>query len=148
MGSDMKSFAVTVPAEASYLKVIRGFFQPVLEQVVGERACMLILALDEACSNIIKYRANSLERCLIHVRAQICEERATFRIGDFCDSADVSRINPRSLDDIRPGGLGTHFINEIMDEVSFEPEPENPERMALVLTKRLPLKEVDNATEN
>ena len=144
----MKSFAVTVPAEAAYLKVIRGFFQPVLVEVVGERACMLVLALDEACSNIIKYRANSLERCLIHVRAEIEETQARFRIGDFCDLADVSRIKPRSLDDIRPGGLGTHFINEIMDEVRFEPEAENSERMALVLIKNLPLSEVDDATED
>ena len=144
----MKSFAVTVPAEASYLKIIRGFFKPALEQVVGERAGLLILALDEACSNIIKYRARSLDRCLIHVRAEICEERATFRLGDFCDSADVCRIKPRSLDDIRPGGLGTHFINEIMDEVGFEPEPENPSRMALVLTKLLPRRESDHVTEN
>ena len=26
---------------------------------------------------------------------------------------------PRCLDQIKPGGLGTHFINEIMDDVSY-----------------------------
>ena len=28
-------------------------------------------------------------------------------------------LPPAGLDDVRPGGLGTHFINEIMDEVRF-----------------------------
>ena len=28
-------------------------------------------------------------------------------------------MRPRDLDDIRPGGLGTHFIREVMDRVAF-----------------------------
>ena len=27
---------------------------------------------------------------------------------------------PRNLEDIKPGGLGTFFINQIMDSVSFQ----------------------------
>ena len=30
---------------------------------------------------------------------------------------------PRERDDLRPGGLGTHFIGEVMDEVEFMPPP-------------------------
>jgi anti-sigma regulatory factor (Ser/Thr protein kinase) len=32
---------------------------------------------------------------------------------------DVERIVPRDLDEVRPGGLGTHFIRSIMDEVTY-----------------------------
>jgi len=29
-------------------------------------------------------------------------------------------IKPRQLDDVKPGGLGTFFIGQIMDEVIFK----------------------------
>ena len=29
-------------------------------------------------------------------------------------------IKPRAVDDIKPGGLGTFFIGQIMDEVTFK----------------------------
>jgi sigma-B regulation protein RsbU (phosphoserine phosphatase) len=28
-------------------------------------------------------------------------------------------VKPRDLEDLRPGGLGTHFIREIMDATDF-----------------------------
>ena len=44
-------------------------------------------------------------------------------IRDFADPVDISRIKPRDLDDVRPGGLGTYLISEVMDEVDFLPPP-------------------------
>ncbi len=38
---------------------------------------------------------------------------------DFAEPCDVSTIKPRDLDEIRPGGLGTHFINTIMDDCHY-----------------------------
>ena len=38
-----------------------------------------------------------------------------FRLEDYAEPVDLDRIRPRELDDIRPGGLGVHFIREIMD---------------------------------
>ena len=32
-------------------------------------------------------------------------------------------IKPRAVDDIKPGGLGTFFIGQIMDEVTFKTLP-------------------------
>jgi sigma-B regulation protein RsbU (phosphoserine phosphatase) len=40
-------------------------------------------------------------------------------LTDFAETVDPATIKPRSLDDVRPGGLGTHFINQIMDEVQY-----------------------------
>ena len=31
-----------------------------------------------------------------------------------------TNIKPRNVDDIKPGGLGTFFIGQIMDEVMFK----------------------------
>ena len=48
------------------------------------------------------------------------------------------KIKPRNLDDVKPGGLGTFFINQIMDSVSFQlnsPHWTN----CLTLTKKIPI---------
>ena len=42
-----------------------------------------------------------------------------FRLTDFGEPVDKTKVRARDLDDIRPGGLGVHFINEVMDEVEF-----------------------------
>jgi len=50
---------------------------------------------------------------------------------------DVSKVKPRDLEDIRPGGLGTHFIREVMDEVEFL-RPPNDSGNILRMVKRIP----------
>ena len=43
-----RSFLVSVPADSRYLRAIRSFFLPVLEEALGDSAAqMVVLALDE-----------------------------------------------------------------------------------------------------
>lgn len=133
-----RAFGVTVPADARYLKVVRAFFKPVMDERFGDEAGKLILALDESCANVVKHRSGALDGGLIHVRLEVFPDRVRFRVGDFCGEGDVDKIKPRDLDDVRPGGLGTHFVSEIMDRVAFEPEPDSPGRLALVMEKTVP----------
>ena len=44
-------------------------------------------------------------------------------LRDFAECIDVETVKPRELDDLCPGGLGTHFIAEVMDQVEFMPQP-------------------------
>ena len=46
-----------------------------------------------------------------------------FSLTDFAPAIDPDRVKPRDLDDVRPGGLGTHFIRRVMDETDFVPPP-------------------------
>jgi sigma-B regulation protein RsbU (phosphoserine phosphatase) len=48
----------------------------------------------------------------------------------------VGAIHPRPLDELRPGGLGTHFIRTVMDEVAFLPPPAGAGNL-LQMTKRI-----------
>ena len=41
------------------------------------------------------------------------------QIRDYGKQCDSSQIKPRCLDQIKSGGLGTHLINEFMDEISY-----------------------------
>jgi sigma-B regulation protein RsbU (phosphoserine phosphatase) len=47
-----------------------------------------------------------------------------FSLVDWAPRTDPRRVQPRSLEDVRPGGLGTHLIQEVMDSAEFvEPPP-------------------------
>jgi len=37
---------------------------------------------------------------------------------------DVEKVCSRDLDDVRPGGLGVHLIDSLMDECGFIDPPE------------------------
>lgn len=41
-------------------------------------------------------------------------------IEDLAEQVDPACIKSRDLDDIRPGGLGVHIIQEVMDEALYE----------------------------
>ena len=49
---------------------------------------------------------------------------------------DQNNVRHRKIDDIKPGGLGTFFIQQIMDAVVFR-EGEKPWINHLVLTKKI-----------
>ena len=131
-------FVVSVPLDPAYLKSIRAFFKSILVNLFGDQAEMLVLALDESCSNVMKYRCGDTGEGVLRVKAEILDDLIRFQIENFCASKDVPKIKPRELAEVRPGGLGTHFVKSIMDRVEFEPQPEHPGWMTLVLEKALP----------
>ena len=134
-----RTFFVSVPADARFLRAIRAFFQPLLTEVFGEATGqMLILALDEACSNMIKHAGDEPSEKRIDVHGTLGDRGVSFRLPDFCCPADVPNIRPRDLGTPAPGGLGTHFISRIMDRVQFERDPEAGDKVSLVMEKGLP----------
>lgn len=127
------------PARAEALAQIR--------RAVAEAACRLgcgegeaqdvVLAVDEACQNIIRHAYGCCGRDGdIRVRMTREGECLAVRLIDSAPPVDCATIAPRSLDELRPGGLGTHFIRSVMDRVEFHPAPSGPGNM-LVMTKRI-----------
>lgn len=130
---------VSVPADARFLKCIRGLLTPVFEsRFEAEEAQKLILAVDEACANIIKHGQSWLRpKGRITVDIEESRKKIEIAVRDFCREKDVDKIKPRELQDIRPGGLGTHFIREVMDSVEFIPDSDKSGRMVLVMVKNI-----------
>ncbi len=83
----------------------------------------IVLAIDEACQNIIRhaYHGECQDPIMLHIELNndvlviVLEDRAP-TVGPDC-------MTPRALDDIRPGGLGCHFMRQVMDSVSIGPSP-------------------------
>lgn len=80
------------------------------------------LALDEACANIINHsygdRAGEIE-AVISAERGVCRIQLT-DFGEPYDPTEVGQpVPPRTLDDVKPGGLGLHLIRSVMDEVRY-----------------------------
>lgn len=81
--------------------------------------CM-VLAVCEASMNIIQHAYCNTEPGDIIVEVERVDGNLLFRLSDFAlHHTRVEEMKPRPLDQIRPGGLGCHIINEIMDEVKL-----------------------------
>lgn len=82
-------------------------------------AADLVIAVNEACMNIMQhaYKGDVNGQIVLEVLrvGQVLE----FRLRDFAAPADLDQIRPRDLADVRPGGLGTHFIRAIMDDCEY-----------------------------
>lgn len=81
---------------------------------------LLVLALDEACTNIIRH-AYGHEGEPIRLEMEKLRDRVRFTLRDYGRSCDIKRIRSRELEDIRPGGVGVHIIRQAFDFVKYVP---------------------------
>ena len=92
-----------------------GFDEPDVTQV--------ILSLDEALTNVIRHAYGGAEDQPIEIELSALGSPATdlrIRIRDHGRTADRRYIRSRPLDDLRPGGLGVHIMNECMDHLEYQ----------------------------
>jgi serine/threonine-protein kinase RsbW len=82
----------------------------------------LVLAIAEAAQNIVKHAYKDVEETKDKMQIKISFKDNQLEIGFFDKGKPVipENIQHRKLDDIKPGGLGTFFIKQIMDEAIFK----------------------------
>jgi sigma-B regulation protein RsbU (phosphoserine phosphatase) len=83
----------------------------------------IVLAIDEACQNIIRHAYKGDPDGVIELEICRSGDPLVFYLCDHAPEIDPRTVKPRDLDDVRPGGLGTHFIKEVMDRADFLPRP-------------------------
>ena len=133
--SEKKAFLVN----SSSLRDVRSFCRGVFEklQINSDLKVELVLAIAEAAQNIVKHAYQNQETD-DKMEIKISLENGQLEIGFFDKGRPVDKgnVRHRKIDDIKPGGLGTFFIQQIMDAVVFK-EGEKPWINHLVLTKNL-----------
>ena len=120
-----KIFQLRVTAKANRLRLIRNAVRETASFCGFSEAdtADIVLAVDEACQNVIRHAYGSEGEGDIAIEIRHRPDAMILTLRDFADPVDISKIKPRDLDDLRPGGLGTHLISEVMDEVDFLPPP-------------------------
>jgi sigma-B regulation protein RsbU (phosphoserine phosphatase) len=120
----MSGLRLTVAARPEHLQEIRArvrsFAQA--EGASPDLTSDLVLAVDEACQNIIRH-AYCGGSGLIVLEGDAISGEIEFRLLDFAPACNPAMIESRPLEDIRPGGLGTHLMRSVMDEVVFLTPP-------------------------
>jgi len=134
----MKDFAViTIPSNPKYLSVIRGVTATMAEMFgMGDEVVEDIkLAVDEACSNVIRhaYKGDTGQRIVVKF---ILRKGFEVVIEDNGIRAEPECIQGRSLDDVRPGGLGIHLIRRVFDVFAFDERKKKGNRLRLIRHRR------------
>ena len=104
---------------------VREFLQP-LAFTECEKDLM-VLGLDEACTNVIRYAYE--HRCdrLMHLACELAEGVVTFRLRDFGTQADPAKLEGRPLECVKPGGLGLHLMRRAFDRIDYRTMSEGTE---------------------
>jgi sigma-B regulation protein RsbU (phosphoserine phosphatase) len=114
-----------VPALAGELKNVRAGVRRCAEQAGMGEDCVqdVVMAVDEACQNVIRHAYG--EKAAGDMLLEVDREGDTliFCLKDFAPPVDPTQVEPRDLEDVRPGGLGTHLIREVMDSTGFVENP-------------------------
>ncbi len=125
---------INITARPENLKQIRAMMAKVTSAAMlsKEEAGSVILAVDEACSNIIKHCCKDDPTRSIDVTITLDKDSLAVTMVDNGNCFDIDSIKPRNLQDIKPGGLGVHIIREVMDKVEYSHTPEGLNQVKLI----------------
>ena len=128
------------PVNTSSLKEVRSFSRDVFEKInlPQEQKDELVLAIAEAAQNIVKHGYKGVEETTDRMEIKISLKDGQLEIGFFDKGKAVvpENVQHRQLDDIKPGGLGTFFIKQIMDGAVFKKDQKGWINH-LILTKKI-----------
>ena len=116
----MEDNHLDVPANAENLKKIRDFVRGYIDKCKGLESYKdeIVLAIDEACQNVVRHAYRD-KNGNVAIKLSFQNKEFIVSLEDDGTPAIPEKIKPRNIEDIKPGGLGTFFINQIMDSVSF-----------------------------
>lgn len=119
----MEDIQLTIPGKPRYLYLARALVELYAAGAgFSEREVKRIaLAVDETCTNLIKHCFQGDPSRVIRLGVAVDEEKMCVRFYSCDAQSDPVHWRPRDLHELRPGGLGTHIIRVVMDEIDFRP---------------------------
>jgi anti-sigma regulatory factor (Ser/Thr protein kinase) len=126
---------IQILSRPALLSVVRHTIEAWCELAGGEesRRSRVGLAVDEAMTNVMRHGYHGERDGIIELSMRREGSVIEFTIEDRAKQVPLDRIKGRSLDNIRPGGLGVHLIREVMDEAVWSHREGGG--MRLLLTK-------------
>ena len=116
---------LSVTSETANIARVRDAVQDAARRIgFGEQDVSAVaLAIDEAVANVIRhgYEGRAGQPIEVTIEPARREGRNGLQVT-ICDcgrQVDPGLIVGRDLGDVRPGGLGTHIMKTVMDEVEY-----------------------------
>lgn len=116
---------IRLKSQATFVGAVRAALETAARRVgLDDKACgHITLALTEAMANIINHGYGRVPDQPIWIGLKAIEKDGRrgvhLIIEDECPQIDLKQIKSRPLDEIRPGGLGVHIIQETMEDVTY-----------------------------
>jgi serine/threonine-protein kinase RsbW len=125
---------ITIPSHPKFLSVTRAVTGRLaqLYELAEETVEEIKLAVDEACANVIKHAYKGDTSKKIMLKFQVTRGAFTVIIEDSGITVRTGQVKGRNLDDIRPGGLGVHFIKKVFDTFEFDKRKGKGNRLTLI----------------
>ena len=102
-------------------------------------AYKIALAVDEACSNLIKHSFKFDSKKTISISIETERNAFTVIISDYGNPFDPNNISSPNMKEyfehFNRGGLGVHIMKSVMDEISYIPSQNIDSSNKLILRK-------------
>lgn len=95
---------------------------------------LMVLGVDEACTNIIRYAYDLRDDQLIVLSMEGLRGCVRMRLRDYGRQTPKHEMKGRAPETIKPGGLGLHLMRDAFDKVDYILKRRGTE---LILTKKL-----------
>lgn len=133
-----RDYRLKIPGQKDNLEIIRNFISGVATKVgfSEEDANKIELAVDEACTNVIKHAYQEDESENIDIAIKIDYQKLTVVVTDRGKSFNFNEIDipdmKEYLAELRVGGLGIYLMKMLMDEVDYKSKPDGKNEVRMV----------------
>lgn len=129
MKKKTEKFKLEIPSVTENLYLIREFIIKIAAKAGFEEDMQeqIALAVDEACTNVIKHAHKFDANRNIDILASYDNSKITINIIDTGTGFDTSKLQKPDLmqfaKESRHGGLGIYLMKTLMDEVEYDFNP-------------------------
>ena len=133
-----KNYRLKIPGQKDNLEIIRNFISGVAKKVGFDEDDVnkIELAVDEACTNVIKHAYLEDETQHIDIAIKIDYQKLTVIVTDRGKSFDMEEVEMPDmktyLAELRVGGLGVYLMRTLMDEVDYQARPDGKNEVRMV----------------
>ena len=138
MPKTQKEYQLKIPSQSDNLAIIRDVVAKVASRVGfdTDEASKIELAVDEACTNVIKHAYANNSNQMIEVSIKVDQKKLIIIVADKGKGFNPDEIKlpdlNKSIKEGRKGGLGLCLIKTLMDKVEFEIKPGSKNKVKMI----------------
>lgn len=146
MKNKIQKFRLKIPSLTDNLQIIREFVIKVATKAGfnEETQEQIALAVDEACTNVIKHAHKYNSRKPIEILLYVDSKKIKIIISDKGSGFDVAKVEDPDLKkyikESRHSGLGIYLIKALMDDVKYAFNPGVKNKVEMVKYLHNPVK--------
>ncbi len=138
MPKTQKNYELKIPSQSDNLAIIRDVVAKVASRIGfdTDEASKIELAVDEACTNVIKHAYANNSNQMIEVSIKVDQKKLIIIVADKGKGFNPDKIKlpdlNESIKEGRKGGLGLCLIKTLMDKVEFEIKPGSKNQVKMI----------------